>query len=375
MPTPKLLDLYKPELPIDFAKGYYARVYSAINVRVGDRVAFKVLRPEHTHNGKEGREYQAFGLEARLLQHLSRCPTVVKLVDCGFLSDKHDLPASGHIVSLGLDVAAFNAEMEDYRARGWRPYLCETLMPEPDNLFVKLRENGRQRRRRLPTEDVLALAWQYTKLLEKAHKDDIVYLDVKLEHFYWDGETLCVIDWNSSRLLSDPASQNEDSAVHKKNDIRNFAVGVLYPILTGVSPLGQFREMPSNRDAAENRYRAVSALDFDMEPSLSPNLIGLVRNAADGEFANLLQFKNALETCASDHGWNPGSTRHPSESARRAWEATHEAMDAIRRAQRDLQLAREALQKAMEQGDPHLDGEAERLFGQVNKLWEERVLP
>lgn len=375
MPTSKLLELYKPGLPIDFAKGYYARVFRANNLMRGNEVAFKVLRPEHTHNGKEGREYHAFGLEARLLQHLSNCPTVVNLVDCGFLSDKSDWPAGGHVLSLGLEVTAFNAQMEEYRARGWRPYLCETLMPESDNLFVKLRENGRHRRRRLPTEDVLALAWQYTELLEKAHQDDIVYLDVKLEHFYWDGEKLCVIDWNSSRMLSDPACQNENPAVHKKNDIRNFAVGILYPILTGASPLGEFREMPSNRDAAENRYSTVSALDFGMEPSISPKLIALVRDAADGKLANIQQFKSALETCASAHGWSPGNHRRPPESAKRAWEVTHEALCAIRRAQSDLQLARGALQRAMEQEDPNLNGEAERLLAQVNKFLEERVLP
>lgn len=377
MQTPKLLDLYKPEWFIDFAKGYYARVFRATDAVRGGEVAFKVLRPEHTHKSKEGREYQAFGLEVRLLHHFHNNPTVVKLLDCGFISDKQELPTRGEVVSLGLDVDAFNAQIEGFRARGWRPYLCETLLPEPQNLFIRLRENARNgNRRRLPTEEGIALALQYTDLLKQAHADDIVYLDVKLEHFYWDGKNLRVIDWNSSRMLRDPGDQDEGNyTLHKKNDIRNFAIGILYPIFTGIAPLGEFKEMPSNRDTAEMRYHAVKALDFGMEPSLASSLVALIHKAAAGEYADLRQFRNALELVAGEHGWPVGNQQGTSLKAKRARDAMREGLDAIRTAQEGFKLARQKLQTAMEEDCSSIDGEAERLLKQIDQLMEYRVIP
>lgn len=376
MPTPKLLDLYKPEWFCDFAEGYYARVFRAKDAARGGEVAFKVLRPKHMHTSKEGREFQAFGLEARLLHHFSDNPTVVRLLDCGFISDEQELPNRGEIVSLGLDVAAFSDQIEKYRALRWRPYLCETLLPEPENLFIQLRENARNgNRRRLPTEEGIALALQYTDLLKQAHDHDIVYLDVKLEHFYWDSENLRVIDWNSSRMLCEPGNQDEDCALHKKNDIRNFAIGILYPIFTGVAPLGEFKAMPSNRDAAEMRYHAVKALDFGMEPSLASSLIGLIRKAAAGEYANLQQFRSALELVAGEHGWPTGNQRSPSHAAKRARGAMCEGLAAIRDAQEGFQLARQKLRTAMEEDCPSINGEAERLLKQIDQLLEYRVIP
>ena len=45
----------------------------------------------------------------------------------------------------------------------------------------------------------MALALQFSELLVLAHANKIVYLDHKLEHVYWDGVHLKVIDFNSSR--------------------------------------------------------------------------------------------------------------------------------------------------------------------------------
>jgi serine/threonine protein kinase len=373
MPTSKFSDLYRPEWFIDFAEGYYARVFRAHDLAKGGEVAFKVLRPEHLEDGKEGKEYNAFGLEARLLHHLRDCKTVVKLFDCGFVSDRTPLPTQGEIISLGDDVDTFNGLLSKFRKRKWRPYLCEALKPEPQNLFVLLKENT-QRRRRLPTEEAIALARKYTDLLQRAHADEIVYLDVKLEHFYWRDGHLSVIDWNSSRLLSDPANQDEDHELLKQNDIRNFAIGVMYPILTGVSAVGDFRAMPSSSDAVDKRYQNVNELDFRMEPALAKELVGLIRAAAFGDFSTIEQFQAALDACSYHHGWQVGDQQAPA-SAQQARCAMRKGLSALHRAQSEIQRARSEMIAALEEADPRLDAEIERLIQEIDEFWERRVLP
>ena len=54
---------------------------------------------------------------------------------------------------------------------------------------------------RLPSEEGLALALQFGELLKMSHQKGIVYLDHKLEHVYWDGVQLRIIDMNSSQKM------------------------------------------------------------------------------------------------------------------------------------------------------------------------------
>src|SRR5690606_6446294 len=85
--------------------------------------------------------------------------------------------------------------------KGWRPYLALEYLPRHHNLFYQMKPNTPNSRRRLPTEEGIDLAMQFGEFLQAAHDQSIVYLDHKLEHVYWDGTRLRVIDLNSSRLI------------------------------------------------------------------------------------------------------------------------------------------------------------------------------
>ena len=74
---------------------------------------------------------------------------------------------------------------------------------------------------RLPTEEGIALAMQFAQFLQIAHSNKVVYLDHKLEHVYWDGARLQVIDMNSSRQLNGSAND----AQQFRTDIHNFVSG------------------------------------------------------------------------------------------------------------------------------------------------------
>jgi serine/threonine protein kinase len=374
--TYELQERYKPDWFIDFAPGHYARVFSARDYLQNVEVAFKLLRPEHMNGGGISREFQAFGVEARLLQAFERSDQVVDLYDCGFISDvRGDLPASGRVASFGTDVEAFSASLERYHRRGWRPYLSEALMPEPDNLFVKLRENGQQRRRRLPTEEGLALCLQYGELLEEAHKEEIVYLDAKLEHFYWDSDRqrLCVIDWNSSKALTDDYHQDLDPEKEKRDDIRNFVLGVMYTLFTGMPFQGErIVAQPTRGDRIEARYQDAPALDFLLEPTLANSLQEIMEAGYHGAYTNAGDFLQNLKTCAREHGW-PVDGRRPSGSAARMRKEIRAGLRALRGAQLQLQYARERFMAAC-QANPN-DQEAQRLLKETQDFFDHRAIP
>ena len=199
----KLADLYRVDNFIDtFALGHYARVLEAQERRSGQTVAFKVMRPEHLSPGSEPRwEYRAFANEADLLMKLADSPHTVNLLDCGYVSAENEAPISGEIEAFGRDVIGFARATEEFCERGWRPYLSLENLPRSENLFYQMRPDHPGLRLRLPTEEGLALALQFAETLNTAHELGIAYLDHKLEHVYWDGIHLRLIDFNSSRLI------------------------------------------------------------------------------------------------------------------------------------------------------------------------------
>ena len=113
-----------------------------------------------------------------------------------------ELPSSGQIASFGTNVVEFTESAARYAAEGWRPYLALDMLPRTQNLLYVMKPNQPGTRWRLPTEEGIALAMQFAQFLQIAHQNRVVYLDHKLEHVYWDGARLHVIDLNSSRTLN-----------------------------------------------------------------------------------------------------------------------------------------------------------------------------
>ncbi|PJF24020.1 MAG: hypothetical protein CUN53_19945, partial [Phototrophicales bacterium] len=142
-------------------------------------------------------------------------------------------PSGGGIESFGTDAGAFRAAMEGFFKRGWRPYLALEPLPRTNNLFYLMRPDRAGLRWRVPTEEGLALALQFAETLKMVHRKGIVYLDHKLEHVYWDGVQLRIIDLNSSRRVE---GKSRDADGLFRQDIHSLCVGILYSMFTGLSP-------------------------------------------------------------------------------------------------------------------------------------------
>lgn len=371
----KLQEVYHIENYIDtFAPGHYARVMDALDFRTGVTVAFKVLRPEHLNPGGEMRwEYRAFANEAQILTKLGDSPHLVKLLDCGFVSSVDEAPIDGEIESLGKNVAAFIKRLPDFAAQDWRPYLSLENLPRTDNLFYLMQPAQPGIRRRLPSEEGISLALQFTNLLKLAHAQRIVYLDHKLEHVYWDGATLRVIDFNSSQQLSGGAGDTQEYL----KDIHNLCVGILYPIFTGMSPRKtMLRPQPGDLEALENRYKDIVELDFMMEPTLSQALQSLLQRGAAFQLTSLDDFTQDLQQVAALYGRDfPYQQTTPvSRSARDKLKA---GLKLLREGENNLRQARDLFRDAavIDGITEDLEDELRRLVRSVNDMLNHRVIP
>lgn len=371
----QLTDLYHIEQYIDtFALGHYARVLSATDQQTGQQVAFKVMRPEHIQTDGDARwEFKAFGNEAEILDALRDSPHVVNLRDCGYVATIVEAPADGEIASYGTDVEAFTSSITSFAQRGWRPYITMDYLPRTENLFYLMKPTQPNSRRRLPTEEGITLALQFANVLAMAHQKDIVYLDHKLEHVYWDGTMLHVIDFNSSKQL-------EGSTNHKQEyikDLHNLCVGILYPIFTGMSPQKtQLRPQAGGLDVVTRRYEDITELDFLMEPSLSPALQDFLNLGAAQQIESTVDFTEQLQRVAAQMGRDfPNFYTHP--ASRQARDNMRKGLKMLRDGEALIRDARDLFRDSLvlDGITEDLEDELRRLVKAVNDSLNERVIP
>lgn len=370
-----LVELYRIDNYIDtFALGHYARVLDALDRRTGQNVAFKVLRPEHlSSNGDIKWEYRAFANEADLLMKLGGSPYVVDLLDCGYLSTPSEAPAGGDIESFKQDILGFIQAMPDYAERRWRPYLSLQNLPRTHNLLYLMKPSQQDVRWRLPSEEGLALALQFSEVLKLAHQQGIVYLDHKLEHVYWDGAQLRIIDFNSSRQLEGTAGDT----YHYLMDLHSLCVGILYPIFTGITATKTpIRPQPGTLNDVENRYRNVTQLDFGVEPTLSVALQELLQQGASMELESVEDFVAGLHRVAALHGWD-FPHHYTSPASRDARGQMRAGLRRLREGQNHLREARDLFREAAIQDGitEDLEEELRRLVKAVNEMLNNRVIP
>jgi serine/threonine protein kinase len=368
-----LSDLYRIENFIDtFALGHYARVLEAYDHRGEQSVAFKVMRSEHlSPDGDIRWEYRAFANEVDLLVKLADSPHIVELLDCGYISTHSEAPANGEIITFGRDAAAFSHFMPDYAERRWRPYLALANLPRSHNLFYLMRPGQSPVRWRLPSEEGLALALQFGQMLQFAHRQNIVYLDHKLEHVYWDGIRLEIIDLNSSRQLEKGYSQ------YYRMDIHNLCVGILYPLFTGLSPYKTtLRPQPSSRREVESRYQDITQLDFGSEPYLSQSLQDLLQRGAAMQIETIDDFLAELREVAALHGWDfPNAYTSP--ASRDARDHMRAGLRKLREGQDNLRDARDLFREGaiLDGITDDLESELRRLVKAANDMLNHRVIP
>ncbi len=160
--------------------GRFANVYLAKETLPPyDQVAIKVMKEELIH---DPRAEAAFTKEKEILERLRNVPSVVKL-----MGERYSFSGAQRI-----------------------PYLVLSIPPGKD-LIDLIDERGP-----FSEQEGLQICLQVCDVLCHAHALGIVHNDIKPEHFFWDGRTASVIDWNVSRFaIPSPASGQEPSRDEK----------------------------------------------------------------------------------------------------------------------------------------------------------------
>ena len=360
---PEISEIYQLNRHIDtFASGYSGRVLSAKRIADNAPIAFKVLRAENIISGlRLTWEYESFGNEAHALQRLAHSPNVVELFDCGYIKSTDEIPRDGEIKTFGTDADEFMKEIDQHAYDGWRPYLALPYLPRTQCLYYLIKPDAEEPRRRLPSEEGIALAIQFANVLRTAHHHDLVYLDHRLEHLYWDGKTLTVIDFNNVKQLYGDASDRKLCV----EDIQKFCIGVLYPIFTGTLI-----------DASVYEAERSVSLDFSCEPSLGRELRDLIQRGANSEYQSIDEFLVMLTEVAALHGWDFPSI-YTSPASRSVRGQMRSGLRKIREAQTLLRDARDDFREALVEEDitEELEDELRRLTKTTNDMLNHRVIP
>lgn len=371
-----LTNLYQIGNYIDtYALGHYARVYQAVDLRTGQPSAFKIMRAEHlTDDGQPKWEAEAFINEMDLLLALKDLPAVIKVLDCGYLESKEAHPTGGGIRSYGQDLNAFREHFYPSLRQQWRPYLSLEWLPRGDNLLYVMKSSQGERRR-LPTEEGIDFALQFGELLYRAHERNIVFMDHKLEHAYWDGHTLRVIDWNSSKRVGGITGQPPEQ--QKINDLHNLCVGILYPIFTGQAPQkGSLRPQPGSQAEVEARYESINQLDFSGDASLSQAIITLLERGAKKQIESATAFLAEVQRVAARFGWDLPAQR-PTEALMHAREQTRLGLDHLRQSHEAARAARDYLLEAVSLDgiNEDMEDELRRLIAEIGDFLNHRAIP
>lgn len=240
------------------ARGYYACVNLAYDLRNNQKVAFKVIRKEflnaYDSTGKYNGEWEAFAIEVRALHKFHDHDFSVDFVDCGYVEIglNDDMPKSNnHIISLGNDeiaVQRFLETMAENRKKNMRPFIVTEYVDQKYGTVFVVDPENESIYRRYPVKDVLNAISQFIDLMIYLQENDYVYLDHKLAHTYWLLETsqLKVIDWNGGFFLSDLMPAERDTKLYQDN--RHLIGMVMYGLLTGkaVPSYGKLAEMGRN---------------------------------------------------------------------------------------------------------------------------------
>ncbi len=251
--------------------GRFAVVYRALDARLQRPVAMKLLREEHIDGDPKWRE--AFDIEVELLQALQDQPAVVTMTDHGTTPDGR--------YYIGL----------------------ELLPPGTDLLSRVTREGGFSEAEGLP------IVWQLTDVLRTAHARNIAYRDLKLEHIFWSGEQMTLIDWNVSRMLA--SDKPEDDPMLQWERERSFQSDLfklgtmLYSVFTGLDIRNREVPTPVYSQLQDSGFEVtdeglVWPIEFAGAP-LSPELKDLILRLVHIDLDERYESADAVCTALEEH--------------------------------------------------------------------------
>lgn len=284
------------------AAGSSARVFSLdyppLNGDYADYPVIKVMRPDKTQYA-----LPLFETETRILTIMGDVPGITPLLGFGFLevtegqwpgeiaplSTSLEKKASAAHLAGNADLFSpaehevFLSEIRDRAADSWLAFL---ILPRrwEDNLYLRC-DAGYTRgeySRNFPVLNALKAAHQICDIIQCAHNRDIVYLDHKVLHYYWNEprQQVFALDWNIGRQITD----NNSREVYEF-DLLQFSARAFHHLMTGRQAPGSVKVGPNKPEDIHNAPEKYDPIwTFDDQERLTQDELSVLGDAIQGKY-------------------------------------------------------------------------------------------
>ncbi|MFW5714612.1 MAG: hypothetical protein ACOCYU_08065 [Brevefilum sp.] len=307
--TAGLRDFAVPE-----ATGSSARVFTLdfppLNGEYANYPAIKIMRPDKKDYAKP-----LFINEVRILDKMKDIPGISPLLGLGYLKVMQgnwpaEIPPmttsrakeasaenmSGELVLyLPNEIENFLSEMENRLKENWLAFL---ILPRrwEDNLYLRC-DSGYTRgeyHRSFSVTEALKAAYQICDILQAAHERDIVYLDHKALHYYWNHprEQVMVLDWNIGQQVSNGNPKDIISF-----DILQFSARAFHHLMTGRQAQGTVKVGPNKPEEIQNApHKYEPVWTYDDQERLNQEEMDVLGKAIQGEYHTASDLAEDLRT-------------------------------------------------------------------------------
>ncbi len=186
--------------------------------------------------------------------------------------------------------------LNDFQSRIHDEWLAFIVLPFrwEDNLYLRC-DAGYSRgefHRNFPVSLALKTAIQICDMIQAAHDRNIVYLDHKVLHYFWNEprQQVFVIDWNIGRIVSDQAAADSFEF-----DVLQFSARALHHLLTGRQAAGSVNVGPNRPDEINSAPHAYEPIwTFDDHKRLTEDEMGVLGKAIQGTYKTPDELAQAL---------------------------------------------------------------------------------
>ena len=284
------------------AVGSSARVfslsYAPLSGDYANSPAIKVMRPDKLQYA-----LPLFRTEIQILDRLKDVPGITPMLGMGFLkpaefhwpdeiapmttSLQQAASAAGLTGTFDLygpeDSEAVLAELDERTAEGW---LAAIILPRrwEDNLYMRA-DAGYTRgefHRSYPVIEALQAAIQICGIMEAAHENNVIYLDHKVLHYYWNEprKQVFALDWNIGRLIT-----NGNSEEVYAFDVLQFSARALHHLLTGRQAPGSVNVGPNRPEDIQNAPEKYDPIwTYDDQKRLTEDELNVLSDAIQGQY-------------------------------------------------------------------------------------------
>ena len=145
----------------------------------------------------------------------------------------------------------------------------------------------------LSMAQILEITAQICTLLDNAHAHDVVFMDHKLLHYYWNDirQQVIMLDWNIGRYL--PGNLTQESV---QFDMLQFSSRALHHLFAGRQAPGAVA-IGQNRpeDIANSPRHFKASYPYDITKRLNADEIAFIEKSLDGGFSSALEMKDAVD--------------------------------------------------------------------------------